>query len=92
VLEKQCVHIYLKYVKIAAGIAQLGEQQTEVSESRDLEVACSTHAPGIFLPLFSAAKDNLQTLISEPYVWFKDTPSGNTHFLHRKAIFHTFGT
>lgn len=26
-----------------AGIAQLGEQQTEV-----LEVACSIHAPGIF--------------------------------------------
>jgi hypothetical protein len=55
-LGRQYVDVYLQYTEIAAGIAQLGEQQTEVLKSRVLEAACSSHAPGIFLSLFSAAK------------------------------------
>lgn len=44
-----------------AGIAQLGEQQTEV-----LEVACSIHAPGIF---FSSCASTLSPCSRLGWLW-----------------------
>ena len=43
-LENQCGFMF------NAGIAQLGEQQTEVT--RLLEVPCSIHGPGIYFVIF----------------------------------------
>jgi hypothetical protein len=40
-----------KMILVCAGVAQLGEQQTEAYISV-LEVPCSIHGPGIFFPIF----------------------------------------
>ncbi len=42
---------------LCAGVAQLGEQQTE--EQRILEVPCSIHGPGIFLLHFQSSRANI---------------------------------
>ncbi|KIM70184.1 hypothetical protein SCLCIDRAFT_511937 [Scleroderma citrinum Foug A] len=49
------VTIYNGGGSIQAGIAQLGEQQTEACLVRFLEVPCSIHGPGIrFSPFYRA--------------------------------------
>ena len=71
----------------SAGIAQLGEQQTEVSASQDLlEVPCSIHGSGIFLMVAptSATRKLHAKLASPRLVQFAFGPA----WLTRKLRYH----